>query len=447
MMMMMKPSGKVGFAVILAVVLILMYSSFCTYLLAQEGSVNTRPAVLTAILSETQTDWEGIMSAAERRLEGRHPNLDVQVQYEVLPYEDMKDRISDAISNKTLIDIISMDQIWLGEFAEKGYLTDLTNLTRDWGRSSEWYETNWGGGIYNNRVFGIWAWTDVRGIWYWKDLLDVANVNPESLKTWDGYITAGKRLNEILRPQGIEGVHLVGAGHSPDLWYPYVWMLGGDILERRSNHPSRGSYWFPAFNNTEGVMAAEFLRKQIEGGIIPQKEHYWGQEFADRSFAVMIEGSWLPREFPQEQRTDFKQNIGFLPMFPVPHENNITSTMMGGWELGIPITSNNKTLAWEFLTYMVDPEILTPMLQQNGYLPTQLPIGEGAFSARMNQSIPYYQEMVSLIPLGHKRPNIPEYPLIADNIQLAIDKIYRGEEDPKQALDDAATKSAEILGW
>ena len=199
-MMMMKPSGKVGYAVILAVVLILMYSSFCTYLLAQEESVNTRPAVLTAILSETQTDWEGIMSAAERRLEERHPNLDVQVQYEVLPYEDMKDRISDAISNKTLIDIISMDQIWLGEFAEKGYLTDLTNLTRDWGRSSEWYETNWGGGIYNNRVFGIWAWTDVRGIWYWKDLLDVANVNPESLKTWDGYITAGKRLNEILRP-------------------------------------------------------------------------------------------------------------------------------------------------------------------------------------------------------------------------------------------------------
>ena len=31
-----------------------------------------------------------------------------------------------AIGNKTSIDLISLDQIWLGEFAQKGYLTDLT---------------------------------------------------------------------------------------------------------------------------------------------------------------------------------------------------------------------------------------------------------------------------------------------------------------------------------
>jgi multiple sugar transport system substrate-binding protein len=69
------------------------------------------------------------------------------------------------------------------------------------------------------------------------------NVDPKSLRTWDGYIVSAKKLNAILRPQGIEGVHLVGVGHSPDIeFYPYLWMLGGNILEQKGGHPTKGMY-------------------------------------------------------------------------------------------------------------------------------------------------------------------------------------------------------------
>ena len=52
-----------------------------------------------------------------------------------------------------------------------------------------------------------------------------------------------------------------------------------------------------------------------------------------------------------------------------------------------------------------------------------------------------------MLGIGHTRPNIPEYPQIADNIREAIDEVYLGMKDPKQALDDAAKKSAQVLGW
>ena len=65
-----------------------------------------------------------------------------------------------------------LDQIWLGEFAQKHLLTDLTNYTEKWGRASDWYESNRDGMTYNGSIYGIWAWTDVRGMWYWKDLLN-----------------------------------------------------------------------------------------------------------------------------------------------------------------------------------------------------------------------------------------------------------------------------------
>ena len=55
--------------------------------------------------------------------------------------------------------------------------------------------------------------------------------------------------------------------------------------------------------------------------------------------------------------------------------------------------------------------------------------------------------MISMIPTGHSRPNIPEYPQIADNIREAIDGVYFGGKDPNQALQDSAIKSAKVLGW
>ena len=55
--------------------------------------------------------------------------------------------------------------------------------------------------------------------------------------------------------------------------------------------------------------------------------------------------------------------------------------------------------------------------------------------------------MISMIPQGHSRPNIPEYPQIAENIKQAIDEVFHNIKAPKQALDDAAKKTAEVLGW
>jgi multiple sugar transport system substrate-binding protein len=121
-----------------------------------------------------------------------------------------RDKITRLLSNRTNpIDIITVDQIWLGEFAQKELLTDLTNYTeKQWDRDGheEWYFQNWEGGKYQSGIYGIWAWTDVRGTWYWKDLLQKAGVDPNLLKTWNGYIEAAKKLNRILRPEGIEGV-------------------------------------------------------------------------------------------------------------------------------------------------------------------------------------------------------------------------------------------------
>jgi multiple sugar transport system substrate-binding protein len=104
--------------------------------------------------------------------------------------------------------------------------------------------------------------------------LNKAGVDPNSLQTWDGYIQSAKKLNSFLRPKGIEGLYLSDAKQSQDLWYPYLSMLGGDIIKQKQGHPTKGTYWFPAYNSTAGLRAMNFIKAQIDAGIKPQKNWF-----------------------------------------------------------------------------------------------------------------------------------------------------------------------------
>jgi len=67
-------------------------------------------------------------------------------------------------------------------------------------------------------------------------------------------------------------------------------------------------------------------------------------------------------------------------------------------------------------------------------------IGEASYAAQMIQSIPYYDKMVSMLSVGQMRPNIA---VSADSRH----DVYYGKKTPKEALDDAAQRSAHVLGW
>jgi multiple sugar transport system substrate-binding protein len=390
--------------------------------------------------------WDSLLQPAIRELNLRHPDMNIQINYTTTHYNQTRIHLLNALGNKTSIDLISVDQIWLADFAQRGYLTDLTHYFKGWSRASDWYQTNLNGGVYNGKLYGIWAWTDIRGIWYWKDLLSKAGVDPRSLQKWDGYVASAKKLDTTLGGMGISGMALAGLNYSPDLWYPYLWMLRGDILVMKDGHPTKGSYWFPAYNSSAGVKALGFIKQQIDAGIKPVDTNP-AKLFVDRKLAVLQSDSSLPGAFPIQQWPTLAQRVGFIPAFPIPNGVNHTSTMMGGWELAIPQSSTNKDLAWELITLMTDPKIMTPWLKQTGFLPTQKTIGSGPDLIQLNQSIPYYASMVSMIPIGNSRPVAAEYPQIAEHVRQAIEDVYDGIKQPKQALDDAAAKSAKVLGW
>jgi multiple sugar transport system substrate-binding protein len=116
--------------------------------------------------------------------------------------------------------------------------------------------------------------------------------------------------------------------------------------------------------------------------------------------------------------------------------------------LGVPQTSKNKDLTWKLITIIEEPEIMAPFHAKYGWLPTHiLPIGNGPYATDLNNKIPYFGELISMLSTARARPNIPEYPQISEYMLEAINQVYNGTKQPEEALDEAAVKSAEALGW
>ena len=130
----------------------------------------------------------------------------------------------------------------------------------------------------------------------------------------------------------------------------------------------------------------------------------------------------------------------------MPSPDNGNATLMGGWILSVPSTSVHKDLAWELITTILEPKILAPYLAAHANLPTQIPIGEGNYSQNATNIIPYYSQLIGMIESGYNRPNIPEYPQIADHIRQALDEVYYGIKEPKIALDGSRFEVCKNLG-
>ena len=69
---------------------------------------------------------------------------------------------------------------------------------------------------------------------------------------------------------------------------------------------------------------------------------------------------------------------------------------------------------------MLEPNILAPWLEDHGFLPTQIAIGEAGPRSHTSVYIPYYDKMISAIPFGGARPNNQEYSEIAHHIKDAM---------------------------
>ena len=104
-------------------------------------SAQKQNVTLTTILDNLGDEerWTSIMEEALSELRKQHPEMQIEISYNQLQHPNERTEFLKAMTNNTPVDLMSVDQIWLGEFAGKGLLTDLTPYIESWNRSaSDW---------------------------------------------------------------------------------------------------------------------------------------------------------------------------------------------------------------------------------------------------------------------------------------------------------------------
>jgi multiple sugar transport system substrate-binding protein len=425
-------------------------------LIGTSAGVAQETVTLRMILVAPEDRWSFLLDAAKAKFAEDHPEVELSLDVQILPFGDRLTQLRAAAIAGTPLDIVSLDQPEVGDFAAAGFTSDLTEqINRDLDGLSDWLPAYREATRFQGGWHAIWAWTDARVMWYWKDLVQAAGVDPATdMATWQSYIDSCRKLDEAVSGQNATGCLLIGQPWIADWTFPYVWMKGGDIgFEVNADlakAEGAAEAWVPSLASPAWVEALQFTRDQVDAGIEPYTEHQFGTEFVNRSFAVSLDGTWVLGAL-KGAGADLS-NVGMIGAFPVPSADVTTATMAGGWTLAIPRTSENPDVAWDFLNAMLDIDTLGRVQTEFGYLPTRTSFAKtlnAQFASFWNEGgVDRWAELEKLAPHAYGRPSFPSWPQVGAAITDMVQNVMFDDKAPQAAAEDAQrTVLVDVLSW
>jgi ABC-type glycerol-3-phosphate transport system substrate-binding protein len=119
-----------------------MNSSYLSNGSLQSEDNNETTITLKGLLTDLgdKGRWKSLLDKGLEKLQQQYPDKNLRLEYLELPTNDTREEFLQLMSNKSAIDFLSVDQIWLGEFASKGLLSNLTAYADAWGRAPNWYQ-------------------------------------------------------------------------------------------------------------------------------------------------------------------------------------------------------------------------------------------------------------------------------------------------------------------
>lgn len=277
-------------------------------------------------------------------------------------------------------------------------------------------------------------------MFYRRDFYEKAGVDPDSIKTWDDFIAAGKKVMEA---------------------NPGVVMTQGDLNTdtewTRMLANEQGCSYFAddgqsiTVNQPTCVAALEKIKEIVDAGLMTAAD--WNEKIQANTTGIVASqlfGAWYEGTIRSTAPADQAGNWGVYLM-PSLTPDGARAANIGGSSLAIPASSDNKEAAWAYVNYALGTnEGQVTMLREYGLVPSLLSALEDPF---VNEPLPFWGDQpvwqVVLDRLEKIKP-IRGTPFFADAdeiVQVAQTAYLNGSFDSAQAaLDDAAQQIALVTG-
>ena len=115
---------------------------------------------------------------------------------------------------------------------------------------------------------------------------------------------------------------------------------------------------------------------------------------------------------------------------------------LGGWGLGISSTTKNPDAAWEVMQFLSSEASQREFILETGFVPSrEVLFNDQAIVAKYN----YYPKLLDVVKSSALRPPIAQYAQASDVLQRYLSSAITGKLTPKQAMQNAASETRNLL--
>src|SRR3954463_14999493 len=141
------------------------------------------------LMSDAQSNWPEAVAAANRAFQLKHPDADVDVQYQ--GWGDYKTKFEATLSSGNGPDVLEFGNSDVPKYSAAGALAPLQKS--DFPNSSNWLGGLTTAGSYNGKVYGVPYYAGARGVIYRTDQYKSAGIK-RTPRTLAEFVVDGKKL-------------------------------------------------------------------------------------------------------------------------------------------------------------------------------------------------------------------------------------------------------------
>jgi multiple sugar transport system substrate-binding protein len=368
--------------------------------------------------------------------------------------EQYKTKQALDLRSKAGADVISIDGIWVGEFAQAGYLKPFTDVagadTEKWEGWSQIPQSVQGLGSFEGKRYGVPIGTDGRVLFFNKKLFAQAGLPADwQPKSWQDILDAGTKLKALpgVIPIQINAGTAMGEATSMQAALPLLAGAGGQIW--------KDGKWTGASQPVKDML--DFYAKVYRGGLgdpLLQQEAKGRdksfQQFAANKIGILGEGDYFWRSVVDPKNgiakmADRDQSAGYAL---IPAKNPGAGirgqdfvSMSGGSVRVLNPNSKYPTQAFELLTFMASAEAVKAELNGAPRITARTDVNNEVLAS--DPMLNFVSQKV--LPLTASRPPLAVYPQVSVALQEATAAVVAGKA-PDAAAADYQKKVEGLVG-
>jgi len=396
------------------------------------------------------TDY--VIPTFTKQMKAKGVTATVKFQPSGVDDEKYKAKLSLDLKTRSGADVVALDGIWVGEFAQAGYIQPLDKVvgasTSQWDGWSQIPKPVQANASFEGKAYGIPAGTDGRVLYYNKKLFAQAGLPTDwAPKSWADILAAGTALKKLpgVDPLQINAGTAMGEATTMQGVLP---LLVGTGTEIYTNGKWQG--------NTQQVRDVLTFYRDIYGAGLGNKAFQQAAKGRDESFAafaagkvgVLLEGDYLWRSVINPKGGDAPManrdtDVGYAMIPAQKPGSGIRGqdfvSLSGGSGYFLNPNTKYPAQAWELLTLMSSADALKALLNGTPRITERTDVNKEVLAADPMLSL--VSEKV--LPLTAYRPGEAVYPQVSAALQQATADIVSGKsvDDAGAAYQQAVTKA------